>query len=184
MSDDALWIGPCPVEEFLTTFLDTHVPATDAKPRITPRFFASQNISREEHVRTAFGEFINDRKVAPGFELVDTSASHDPNSHSDSQVKPGGNLYRTGVTAGRHRNQMDKVCLLCEFKLGESNDIFVVDDVDGESSDYLDEDDDASSEATANDLRERNKAQIVACLVEMAARQHRTHIFMLFVFHP
>ncbi|KAJ8489035.1 hypothetical protein ONZ45_g13731 [Pleurotus djamor] len=190
MSDDALWIGPCPVEEFLSTFLDTHLPATDAKPRVIPRFVASRNLSREEHVRKAFGEFVNDRKVAPGFELVDTPASHDPSSHSDSQVKPGGNLYRTGITAGLHRNQMDKVCLLCEFKFGESNDIFVVREFDEESledddEDDGDDDDDVSSEAAAAaDLRKRNKAQIVACLVEMASRQHRTHIFMLFVFHP
>ncbi|KAJ8523315.1 hypothetical protein ONZ45_g145 [Pleurotus djamor] len=192
MSDDAFWIGPCPVDEFLSTFLDTtHIPTTEAKPRVTPRFFAKKNLSGEEHIRKAFGEFINERKVAPGFELIDTSSSHDPNSHPDSRVKPGGNLYRTSATAGCHRNQMDKVCLLCEFKFGESNDIFVVREVDEESLDNDDEDDDgdgddevSSEAAAAADLRERNKAQIVACLVEMAARQHRTHIFMLFVFHP
>ncbi|KAJ8489029.1 hypothetical protein ONZ45_g13724 [Pleurotus djamor] len=171
------WIGPCPVQGFATTFLDTE--ETQGKPKVSNKYFAPKKVKirKEADLYKAFDKFVNGRKLAPGFELVDTSNALDPNSRPGSQIRPDGNLYPKGTIKDGHRNQMDKASMACEFKLGHHHDILVVDG-DRSLHDPL-----APLEATAEERR-RNRGQIVSYLVEMAARQHRTHIFMLFVFHP
>ncbi|KAJ8507348.1 hypothetical protein ONZ45_g10272 [Pleurotus djamor] len=187
------WIGPCPLEEFTTEFMEP--TGTEERPHVSTKFFAEKDIGQEQDLYTAFvsypsaqhlfpygliidlqGEFVNDTEVAPGFELVDTSSHHDPNSRPGSQIKPDSNLYKKGDVKVGHRNQMDKASMVAEFKYGEDCDILVFDKLSRHS-------DDAPFEATA-DERRRNRGQLVSYLVEMAARQHRTHIFVLFVFHP
>ncbi|KAJ8514730.1 hypothetical protein ONZ45_g7752 [Pleurotus djamor] len=168
------WVGPCPLEEFTTEFMEP--TGTEERPHVSTKFFAEKDIGQEQDLYTAFGEFVNETEVAPGFELVDTSSHHDPNSRPGSQVKPDSNLYKKGDVKVGHRNQMDKASMVAEFKYGEDCDILVFDKLSRHS-------DDAPLEATA-DERRRNRGQLVSYLVEMAARQHRTHIFVLFVFHP
>ncbi|KAJ8508114.1 hypothetical protein ONZ45_g9571 [Pleurotus djamor] len=163
-------------DNFLTSFLDT--PETEGKPKVSNKYFASKKIKirKEEDLYKAFGKFVNGKKLSPGFELIDTSTTHDPNSRPGSQIRPDSNLYPEGAIKDGHPNQMDKASSPCEFKLGLNQDVLVFDDKSLH-------DDGAPFEATAED-RKRNRGQLVSYLVEIAARQHRTHIFALFVFHP
>ncbi|KAJ8523316.1 hypothetical protein ONZ45_g146 [Pleurotus djamor] len=168
------WIGPCPVEEFVLSFLDT--TETHGKPNVPANYFAKKSIKKEGDLYKAFGKLVNGKKLAPGFKLVDTSSNPDSNSRPGSKIRPDSNLYEEDVIADGSPNQMDKNSVACEFKLGVKHDILIAD----ERSLC---DDDAPLEASAEE-RKRNRGQLVTYLVEMAARQHRTHIFMLFVFHP
>ncbi|KAJ8523318.1 hypothetical protein ONZ45_g140 [Pleurotus djamor] len=177
MSDETkgYWIGPCPVSEFRDSFLSTK-SRSKRRPKIPTTFFADKNIKQEEDLYSAFDEFVNEKGACPKYELRNTSRHHDPNSRPGSQVKPDNNLYEKGVVTPGYVNHMDKASLVAEFKYGKDLDILVADN-------FSDRDAAAPFEATA-EKRLKARGQLVTYLVEMAARQHRTHIFMVFVFHP
>ncbi|KAJ8487866.1 hypothetical protein ONZ45_g14177 [Pleurotus djamor] len=176
MSDETkgYWIGPCPVSEFGDSFLSTESQLT--RPDIPKTFFADKDIKKEEDLYSAFDEFVNEKGACPEYELRDTSRHHDPNSRPGSRVKPDSNLYEKGVVKPGYVNHMDKASLVVEFKYGKDLDILIMDS-------HSDRDAAAPFEATA-EKRLKARGQLVTYLVEMAARQRRTHIFVVFVFHP
>jgi len=119
---------------------------------------------------------LKKKNLLPGFQVVNTSNSHDANSISGKKIKPDISTYEDCVDISINPTQFDKEELLWELKPSPAAEPFS-DPAQDASPDELK----SHSFETDTDAGALTRGQIATYLTEIAARQHRTHSFLVFI---
>ncbi|KAF7439772.1 hypothetical protein PC9H_000108 [Pleurotus ostreatus] len=137
-------------------------------PKINKRFFAGKKPANERAITKTFIEFVGTDNF-PEIQIVDTSAHPDPNSKSGAKLRPDLSVRdKQDVIDPNSPTQLDNP--LCG---GEVKDTLVEMFSDVGPLFELET-------FTAQQAR----GQLATYAVEFCARQHRTHLFFLYIYYP
>ncbi|KAL4259383.1 Protein kinase domain-containing protein [Pleurotus pulmonarius] len=173
------WVGPCETDKFfeLTMPLDLEEGAVEELPNIDPKFFAEKKPANEDEVYAELGTFFMktpEKSHFEGLKMVDSSRHADPDSKAGSKVKPDGALHdaddasvtvATPTRLGSALSPLELKSWLLELfddlarKLGGS---FEVDTIDARAA----------------------RGQLATYATEYCARQHRTHLLLVYIYFP
>jgi len=191
------WVGPMPVKDFFKEFL--RIPNLRGMPNVPKDYFDAvpkgKDLKESDmydsvvsttlkwlppfEILTTISPQINlvkDGGLLRGFQIVNTSNSPDTNSICGKKIKPDMCTYEDSVDISINRTQLDKDRLPWELKPSSAAEPF------------SDPPENASPEElktyifeTDTDAGALTRGQIATYLTEIAARQHRTHAFLVFM---
>ncbi|KAL0953962.1 hypothetical protein HGRIS_005122 [Hohenbuehelia grisea] len=191
------FLGPMPIGSFLKEFM----PCTKQTP-YSPAHFSSlpAAVKLEAELykplrRCLESPTLDDKNIFPGLEMVDTSNHADANAMPGRQEKIDGLIYRRDNSRTPKDNPTDfsKAISGVEVKPRDIYDPFEKAPPDSFSSDVLTTSENPSGStnpalSTPFELSAQRhvetRGQLISYAVEIMARQHRTHVFTLFIFHP
>ncbi|KAL4255361.1 hypothetical protein AB1N83_013773, partial [Pleurotus pulmonarius] len=181
------WIGPCPVEELFAGMSARTQPGTGLSTKLdTPEaYYTGTSTSCEKKFHEIIVKVMldgaGDTTLFAGHSLVDASIYPDSISLDETQAWHGASNYEKGVVSKESPSVLELVLLGYDTKTPDARDI--VDDT-AQCSEPLPHDD---CEAPY-EIPEMTSALIRGRLANHAAetcrRQHRTHLYMVYVFHP
>ncbi|KAF4607802.1 hypothetical protein EYR40_000137 [Pleurotus pulmonarius] len=175
------WIGPCPVQDFFNLTMpfkksDTKETLAD----IPTTFFTQFQPKNERDVYKKMTQFFGNSSEPhfPGIKIVDTSAHPDPDSKPGSKVKPDMCVYHE-----RLRIKSTAPTRLANALAGvEAKDEYL-EIFDDNSHPRVATREDAPFEVDT-DKAILTRGQLVTYAVEICARQHRTHLFLVYIYFP
>ncbi|KAJ8519090.1 hypothetical protein ONZ45_g3926 [Pleurotus djamor] len=172
------WVGPCPIPSLLDECMP--LPENEEMPTdFASNHFQDKTIKLEtdlsEHLRTLINGDDGETPLFPGWKIVDTSNHKDPNSKEATRVDL--TLVQTAKYNPAHRHNKAITEMDIELKVIPSdafNDNF------GHQLEDDSEWDSPFEVTTGADTR----GQLAMYASEICSRQHRTHLFMLYLCHP
>ncbi|KAF4602927.1 hypothetical protein EYR38_003331 [Pleurotus pulmonarius] len=180
------WIGPCPTEHF---FDSMNAPSSDddsspAQPDIPATYFKEMNVTCEKDIYKAIVVLANGEgdhpPLLPEHTLVDTSNHSDPNAELGAKIRTDLGHYWNGVVSKKHPTLLDLMLIAYEVKKSHNEDI--VNDT-MECTISCPHDCECPYEIT-NPTATRIRGQLANYATQICRRQHRTHFYMVFIFHP
>ncbi|KAF4607752.1 hypothetical protein EYR40_000087 [Pleurotus pulmonarius] len=173
------WVGPCEANKFfeLTMPLDLEEGAVEELPNIDPKFFAGKKPANEDEVYTELGTFFMktpEKSHFEGLKMVDSSRHADPDSKAGSKVKPDGALHDADDAS---------VTVATPTRLGSALSPLELKDWLLELFDDLATKQGVSFEIDTIDARAA-RGQLATYATEYCARQHRTHLFLVYIYFP
>ncbi|KAG9227028.1 hypothetical protein CCMSSC00406_0009990 [Pleurotus cornucopiae] len=164
------WVGPCKVADFfrLTMPIELKKGSKEQLPKINKKFFAGKKPASEKAMVKKTIEFFGTDNFA-GIQLVDTSNHPDPHSKRGAKLRPDISIRdKSDVIDPNSPTQLDETPGGLEAKN------YVVDILSDKSPLF------ESETFTAQQAR----GQLATYAVELCARQHRTHLFFVYLFYP
>ncbi|KAG6895258.1 hypothetical protein C0993_009832, partial [Termitomyces sp. T159_Od127] len=156
-----------PVKDFLERFL----PKSELPPPSRPsNHFSTVPINgTEPKMYDPFIELLDG--LIPGFKVVNTGSSSDPNSDPHRKIKPDPTMYKESVDTSNRKTKFDKAEMNIEFKRGKSWEPFVDKSRSKEGHPF---------ESQTN-KGSHVRAQLTDYMAEVFSRQHRIFGFSLFI---
>ncbi|KAF4602941.1 hypothetical protein EYR38_003345 [Pleurotus pulmonarius] len=180
------WIGPCPLEHF---FESMNAPSEDdsslGQPNIPATYFKDQRVTCEKDLYKSLPPLINGNSgypsLLPNHTLVDTFNHADPNSEKGAGMRPDLSHYEHGVVLEEHPTTLDLVILAYEVKKARKEDI-VNDTI--KCTKPLPHDDCQAPYEKTSQISTITRGKLANYATQICRRQHRTHFYMVFIFHP
>ncbi|KAF4579732.1 hypothetical protein EYR36_001551 [Pleurotus pulmonarius] len=180
------WIGPCPLEHF---FESMNAPPEDdsslGQPNTPATYFKDQRVTCEKDLYKSLPPLINGNSgypsLLPNHTLVDTFNHADPNSEKGAGIRPDLSHYEHGLVLEEHPTTLDLVILAYEVKKARKEDI--VNDTMKCTKPLPHNDCQAPYEKTSQ-TSTITRGQLANYATQICRRQHRTHFYMVFIFHP
>ncbi|KAF9495163.1 hypothetical protein BDN71DRAFT_1431115 [Pleurotus eryngii] len=171
------WVGPCPVRYFFNLTMPLVENAKETLADITTTFFAGFQPKNEQDVYKKMTQFFGNSNPPhfPGIKMVDTSAH--PDFKPGAKVKPDMCVYheqlRIKSTAPTH---------LANALTGVEADEYVEIFDDSTDPRVVTMEDEPFEVDTDGAILARG--QLVTYAAEFCVRQHRTHMFLVYVYFP
>ncbi|KAF9494292.1 hypothetical protein BDN71DRAFT_1496587 [Pleurotus eryngii] len=164
------WVGPCKVADFfkLTMPIELKKGRKEKLPKIDKKFFSGKKPANEKAMTKTIIEFFGTDNFTE-IQIVDTSAHSDPNSKRGAKLRPDLSF----------RDKRDVIDPNSPTQLGDALG-------GGEVKDTLIE---VFSDAgplfeLETFTAQQAHGQLATYAVEFCARQHRTHLFFLYIYYP
>ncbi|KIM35933.1 hypothetical protein M413DRAFT_32162 [Hebeloma cylindrosporum] len=173
------WIGPMQVKDFFKEFLDIPGLTLPDMPTIPKHYFNAmpkRKDMKESDMYDPVIELIKKQGLLPDFQMVNTANTPDANSITGKKIKQAMTTYEDGVDTSTNPTQLDKDNLPWELKPSSAAEPFCdppEDSTPENLADHIFETDNQAGIST--------RGQIATYLTEVAARQHRTHTFLVFM---
>ncbi|KAJ8701075.1 hypothetical protein PTI98_004038 [Pleurotus ostreatus] len=173
------WVGPCEVDDFfeLTMPLDLKEGEAEELPNIDEKFFARKKPANEDEVYAEFASFFMktpEESHFEGLKMVDSSRHADPDSKAGSKVKPD---------VGIHKTDDASVTVATPTRLGSALSPAELKKRLLELFNDLAKKLGVSFEIDTDEARDA-RGQLATYAVEYCARQHRTHLFLVYIYFP
>ncbi|KAF4563161.1 hypothetical protein EYR40_007126 [Pleurotus pulmonarius] len=181
------WIGPCPAEDLFAGMSARTQPGTGSSTKFdTPETYYTDTSSSCEN---KFYEIIvkvmldgaGDTTLFAGHSLVDASIYPDSISLDGTQTWHGASNYEKGVVSKESPSVLELVLLGYDMKTPDTSDI--VDDT-AQCSEPLPHDDCEAPYEIPEMTSTLIRGRLANHAAEICRRQHRTHLYMVYVFHP
>ncbi|KAF9487103.1 hypothetical protein BDN71DRAFT_1478799 [Pleurotus eryngii] len=164
------WVGPCKVADFfkLTMPIELKKGRKEKLPKIDKKFFAGKKPANEKAMTKTIIEFFGTDNFTE-IQIVDTSAHSDPNSKRGAKLRPDLSF----------RDKRDVIDPNSPTQLGDALG-------GGEVKDTLVEvfSDVGPLFELETFTAQQARGQLATYAVEFCARQHRTHLFFLYIYYP
>ncbi|KAL4261957.1 Fungal-type protein kinase domain-containing protein [Pleurotus pulmonarius] len=173
------WVGPCEVHKFFELTMPIGTETQEKLPDISTKFFSGLKPTKEKDLYPRLIKFCGkDNPNFPEIKLVDTSAHPDPDSKDGAKVKQDVTAYDNNLTIDENSPTR-----LGDAQFGvEVKDSLIELFYDGGKPKF-ETMDDAPFE-TNTDIGKKTRGQLVTYAVEICARQHRTHLFFVYIYFP
>ncbi|KAF4607760.1 hypothetical protein EYR40_000095 [Pleurotus pulmonarius] len=164
------WVGPCKVADFfkLTMPIELKKGSREILPKMNKKYFAGKKPVSEKAMVKKTIEFF-DKCNFDDIQLVDTSDHSDPNSKAGMKLRPDiSSRDKSTVIDPNSPTQLDEVLFGVEAKnrgleiLSDNGPLFESDGLSARQA----------------------RGQLATYAVELCARQHRTHLFFVYLFYP
>ncbi|KAF7439781.1 hypothetical protein PC9H_000117 [Pleurotus ostreatus] len=164
------WVSPCKVADFfkLTMPIKLRKGSIEKLPKIDKRFFAGQKPGNQKAMAKKTIEFFDTGNFT-GIQLVDTSNYSDPNSKRGAKLRPGLSL----------RDKSTVIDPNSPTQLGEASCGFEVEDTMIEILS-----DRGPLFELETDTAQQARDQLATHAVGFCSRQHRTHLFFVYLYYP
>ncbi|KAJ8701089.1 hypothetical protein PTI98_004052 [Pleurotus ostreatus] len=172
------WVGPCEVDKFFELTMPIAADTQETLPNIRTDFFSGLKPSKEKDLYPRLVEFCGeDNENFPEIKLVDTSAHPDPDSKPGAKVRPDVSGYDNNLEIDEN----------APTRLGDAQ--FGVEVKDTQVEPFHDGDRnletiDGAPFETSTDIGKQTRGQLVTYAVEFCGRQHRTHLFLVYIYFP
>ncbi|KAF7439743.1 hypothetical protein PC9H_000079 [Pleurotus ostreatus] len=172
-----LWVGPCEVDKFFELTMPLGTETQENLPGIKPDFFAGLKPTKESDLYPRLVSYFPYNENFPEIKLVDTSAHPDPDSKPGAKVRPDVSGYDNNLEIDENP----------PTRLGDAQ--FGVEVKDTQVEPFHDGDRnletiDGAPFETSTDIGKRTRGQLVTYAVEFCGRQHRTHLFLVYIYFP
>ncbi|KAF4602914.1 hypothetical protein EYR38_003318 [Pleurotus pulmonarius] len=173
------WVGPCELPKFFELTMPIGTETQEKLPDISTKFFSGLKPTKEKDLYPRLIKFCGkDNPNFPEIKLVDTSAHPDPDSKDGAKVKQDVTAYDNNLTIDENSPTR-----LGDAQFGvEVKDSLIELFYDGGKPKF-ETMDDAPFE-TNTDIGKKTRGQLVTYAVEICARQHRTHLFFVYIYFP
>ncbi|KAJ8701034.1 hypothetical protein PTI98_004000 [Pleurotus ostreatus] len=173
------WVGPCEGDDFfeLTMPLDLKEGEFEELPNIDRKFFAGKKPANEDEVYNEVADFFMktpDESHFKGLKMMNSSRHADPDSKAGSKVKPD---------VGLHKTDDASVTIATPTRLGSALSPGEIKNWFLELFNDLAKKLGVSFESETNDAQDV-RGQLATYATEYCARQHRTHLFLVYIYYP
>ncbi|KAJ8701062.1 hypothetical protein PTI98_004026 [Pleurotus ostreatus] len=173
------WVGPCEVDDFfeLTMPLDLKEGEVEELPNIDRKFFAGKKPGNEDEVYDEVASFFMktpEESHFEGLKIMNSSRHADPDSKAGSKVKPD---------VGIHKTDDASVTVATPTRLGSALSPAELKNWFLELFNDLAKKLGVSFEIDTDEARDA-RGQLATYAVEYCARQHRTHLFLVYIYFP
>ncbi|KDQ32540.1 hypothetical protein PLEOSDRAFT_153777 [Pleurotus ostreatus PC15] len=175
------WIGPCPVENF---FENIHISENDeltTQPGIPATYLQGMHVSCANDLCKTLNTLINGAadyaSPLPDYFMVD-AFNHIDCVEDRAQIWPSSGCIEKGLVSKGTPKVVDLVVIACQ---GKSTDI--VDDT-MECTKPLPHDDCQAPYELIDTASTLIRGRLANYATQLSRSQHRTHIYMVYIFHP
>ncbi|KAF9494291.1 hypothetical protein BDN71DRAFT_1496586 [Pleurotus eryngii] len=173
------WVGPCEADDFfeLTMPLNLKGGEIEELPDIDKKFFAGKKPGNEDEVYDEVADFFMktpDESHFEGLKMANSSRHADPDSKAGSKVRPDVSVHKTDDAS---------VTIATPTRLGSALSPAELKNWVLELFNDLAKKLDVSFEIDSKDARDA-RGQLATYAVEYCARQHRTHLFLVYIYFP
>ncbi|KAF4607766.1 hypothetical protein EYR40_000101 [Pleurotus pulmonarius] len=173
------WIGPCAIDKFFKLAMAKKFTRKrrEKLPKIDKKFFARKKPASAEAMTQTFMEFFG-RDNFPGIKLVQSPARPEPDSEFESESEHGLKVRPVSINVHEERStaEFDGPTLLSEALAGV--------EIDNKRIDLFNDDEDDEPFEDDSHVAKRTRDQLAAYAVDLCARQHRTHLFIVYISYP
>ncbi|KAF4602949.1 hypothetical protein EYR38_003353 [Pleurotus pulmonarius] len=177
------WIGPCAIDKFFKLAMAKKFTRKrrEKLPDIDRKFFAGKKSASAKAMTQTFMEFFG-RDNFPGIKLVESPARPEPDSEPDSEFESesehGLKVRPVSINVHEERStaEVDGPTLLSEALAGV--------EIDNKRIDLFNDDEDDEPFEDDSHVAKRTRDQLSAYAVDVCARQHRTHLFIVYISYP
>ncbi|CAA7259376.1 unnamed protein product [Cyclocybe aegerita] len=170
------WVGPMEPRKFLKRFLPSK-PNGPKRPSFSTRTFNTPRIiGKERDLYEPFISLITKSHAIPGMDMIDTSANPDKTSAKSKKLPPDICIYDQEADIPQNTLRYDAVEMIVEVKPWDNkSDPF---------RDPVSDDTDNFSFESQTVKGAYCRGQIASYATQWAARQHRTHLFVIWIGVP